>query len=217
MRILFLFITLGVCSCVDSTTPAQPAATSQEASIATPPPPEGPVLWPALPKGVAWALNSKESKIGFVGRKVTSQHEGGFTGLSGAAIVTDGVIQAASIDIDMSTTWSDHPRLTKHLLSDDFFDTEKHPQARFAAAEIEVGSAGTVTTHTIQGVLDMRGVLGRIRVPATISVADGAAHVKGNFHLNRQGWGIAYPGKPDNLIQDDVEIHIDLKFDQPTG
>ena len=173
--------------------------------------------WPTLATGTSWPLNIKESKINFIGRKITSQHEGGFTGISGSAIVADGKVQGATIDIDMSTTWSDNPKLTKHLLSNDFFAADKHPKARFATAEVDDGSAGTVTTHTIQGVLDMRGVLGRVRVPATMEIADGVAHIKGNFHINRQQWGVVYPGQPDNLIEDDVEIQIDLKFEQPAG
>ena len=130
--------------------------------------------------------------------------------------MVDGAITAADINIDMSSTWADHPKLTKHLLSADFFEATQFKTARFATSDVQAGSAGTVTTHTVQGVLELRGTLGRVRAPVTIEIDQEKATVNGNFHINRQQWGITYPGKPDNLIQDDVNIRIDLTFSAPT-
>jgi hypothetical protein len=49
----------------------------------------------------------------------------------------------------------------------------------------------------------------------TIEMGEEKATVHGNFQINRQQWGITYPGKPDNLIEDDVNIRIDLTFSAP--
>jgi polyisoprenoid-binding protein YceI len=217
MRTLFMLLALHLSACVDATPTSRSAESTEQHAEATPPSPELPAEWPTLPTGTAWPLSAEGSSIGFVGRKITGQHVGGFNGLTGSVIVVDGAVVGATVNVDMGTTWSDNAKLTKHLLSGDFFDATTHPSARFATADIQAGSAGTVTTHTIQGVLDMRGTLGRVRVPSTIEVEGETARVRASFHINRQQWGIKFPGKPDNLIQDDVEIQVDLKFEQPAG
>ena len=37
-----------------------------------------------------------------------------------------------------------------------------------------------------------------------------ATTVSASFDINRQNWGIAYPGKSDDLIKDDVQIRLNL-------
>ena len=215
MRSVFLSLVISLSACVGSPS-VQQNVESEEPMAATPRPPEGPVDWPKMPTGTTWTIDASESKIQFIGRKISGQHEGGFNSLSGSAIVVDGAITAADINIDMTSAWADHPKLTEHLLSTDFFDATQFKTARFATSDVQTGSAGTVTTHTIQGVLELRGTLGRVQAPLTIEMDSEKATVQGNFQINRQQWGITYPGKPDNLIQDDVNISINLTFSAPT-
>jgi hypothetical protein len=35
--------------------------------------------------------------------------------------------------------------------------------------------------------------------------------MKSEFDINRKDFGIVYPGKPDDLIRDEVVIRLDLK------
>jgi polyisoprenoid-binding protein YceI len=214
VRSVIIGLVISLSACVSSPS-VQPGAPLEEPLAATPPPPEGPVDWPKMPTGTAWAIDASQSKLTFIGRKISGQHEGGFKSLSGSAIVVDGAITAADINIDINSTWADHLKLTEHLLSADFFDATQFKTARFATSDVQAGSAGTVTTHTVQGVLELRGILGRVRAPVTIEMGEEKATVHGNFQINRQQWGITYPGKPDNLIEDDVNIRIDLTFSAP--
>jgi polyisoprenoid-binding protein YceI len=64
----------------------------------------------------------------------------------------------------------------------------------------------------VTGVLDFHGKRRPLSFPATVAVGETAITVSATFDINRQNWGVAYPGKPDDLIKDDVRIHLDLTF-----
>ena len=58
----------------------------------------------------------------------------------------------------------------------------------------------------------MHGKTRPLAFPATVTVGVSATTVTASFDINRQNWGIAYPGKPDDLIKDDVQIRLNLSF-----
>ena len=117
--------------------------------------------------------------------------------------------------IDLLSTQSDSAKLTKHLLSKDFFETEKFETAVFVSSEITSASDPGAVTHDVKGVLDLHGRQRPLSFPASITVGEAATTVTATFDINRQNWGISYPGSPDNLIKDDVQIRLNLSF--PTG
>lgn len=159
---------------------------------------------------VQYTLVTDQSKVDFVGSKVTGKHDGGFKSIKGTANVegTSPETSTVEIDIDMKSVWTDDERLTGHLKSADFFDVENHPNAKFVSTKIEKsGSAYTVT-----GNLTLHGQTKSIKFPATITLGDDTATVKADFSINRQDFGIAYAGKPDDLIRDDVVIKLDTTF-----
>lgn len=148
-----------------------------------------------------------ESKIGFVGSKVTGSHDGGFTNFSGTVSVADGkVVTPTEIKITMASTWSDAEKLTGHLKSPDFFDAEKFPTTTFTVTGIEAATDGQKVT----GNLALHGVTNSISFPAKIEVADASLTVKAEFAINRKDFAINYPGKADDLIRDNVVIKLDL-------
>lgn len=144
-----------------------------------------------------------ESKIGFVGSKVTGSHDGGFKKFAGKVSVADGKVTATAVKIAMDSTWSDSDRLTGHLKSADFFDAAKFPFATFTLT-------GIVQTN-VTGNLDLHGVTKSISFPADIQIADDAVTVKSEFAINRKDFSINYPGKTDDLIRDNVVLKLDLK------
>ena len=155
------------------------------------------------------AIDPSSSKIEFVGAKVTASHVGGFTDFSGKVDVGD-PIEASTIELTIQTTslFADKEKLTKHLKSPDFFDVGKFPTATFRSTEIKKDGAG----HTISGDLTLHGVTKRISFPATISATDSEVSAKAEFSINRQDFGIAYPGMPDDLIRDLVVIKLSLNL-----
>ena len=151
---------------------------------------------------------AEESRIDWVGSKVTGQHDGGFSSFDGEIILVDGdpAVSSVYILIDTNSIWSDNEKLTGHLKSGDFFDVETFPTAAFTSTSIEPGAEG----YTITGNLELHGVNKSITFPATIAVEDDGVKTQAEFFINRNDFGIVYPGKPDDLIRDEVVIRFDL-------
>lgn len=157
--------------------------------------------------GTAFVI-SDESSIGFVGSKVTGSHDGGFNAFDGEIIVPDGDIEKSSVTVTIDTTslWADHPKLTEHLKSPDFFDVANFPTARFTSTGIAKSEEG----YTLTGNLDLHGVTKSVSFPANISIEDGRVNAQAEFFVQRFDFGIVYPGKADDLIRDEVVIKLDL-------
>jgi polyisoprenoid-binding protein YceI len=153
---------------------------------------------------------TEQSKIGFIGSKVTGSHHGGFKKFSGHFTVKDGkpVGTDHRVVIDMSSTWADAEKLTGHLKSPDFFDVQKHPQAIFEVTELKENSAGN---YTVSGNFNLHGVEKNISFPATVSQDGDTVNIDAKFDINRKDFAINYPGKTDDLIRDQVVIELDLE------
>lgn len=147
---------------------------------------------------------TKDSKIGFVGSKITRKHIGGFTEFSGTVSIVDGKMIAVKTLIDMSSVETDHPRLTAHLKTADFFDIAIFTEASFTSSKIEDG--------VIYGVLDFHGFQNELSFPAEITVEGDTARIVASFTIDRQLWSVAYNGRSDDLIKDAVVIELDVHY-----
>jgi polyisoprenoid-binding protein YceI len=158
-----------------------------------------------------YVITPENSKIEFIGSKVTGSHNGSFKKFSGAIDYAGQTEKSrVSITIDMTSVETDTPDLTKHLKTADFFDVEKYPQAKFDSTEIKPGGEKGAT-HTITGNLTLHGLTKSITFPATITVSPGVITVQGNFAINRKDFGINFAGATDNLIRDDVVLKLDVR------
>ncbi len=163
-------------------------------------------------------ITSANSKIGFVASKVTGSHEGGFNTFSGALRLNPAKTEASHLDIDieMGSVFTDSEKLTGHLQTADFFLVEKYPAAKFVSTEIKPGGEGGAT-HTITGNLTLRGVTKTISFPAAVTVAATAVTAKAEFALPRLQFGVAYAGKADDLIRDNVIIKLNVNAPRPAA
>ncbi|HEU4403811.1 MAG TPA: YceI family protein [Polyangiaceae bacterium] len=157
-------------------------------------------------------IDPQASKVEFVGSKVTGKHEGSFPTFSGTIDLVGGKPESSKIKVEIDTTSmkTDDEKLTKHLGSPDFFDTQKYPKATFESTAIKAGGEKGAT-HTITGTLDLHGAKKTITFPATVAVGADAVTAKSEFSINRKDFGINYAGKPNDLIRDDVVIKLDIK------
>lgn len=176
----------------------KPAAVVKEAEGAKP---------PQASTGERYVIG-EGSKIGFVGSKVTGQHDGGFQSFTGEVSLVDGRPELSRIEIIINTAslWADNERLTNHLKSADFFDVETHPRAIFRSTAIVPEGVG----YRVTGDLDLHGVTKSISFPARISVEPDRVSSQAEFSIKRFDFGIAYPGKADDLIRDEVVVRLDL-------
>jgi len=157
-------------------------------------------------------IAANESKVGFVGSKVTGSHEGSFSSASGTIDLVDEKAEKSKVmvSIDTESVKTDNEKLTGHLKSPDFFDTAKFPKATFTSTEIKPGG-DKGATHTLTGDLDLHGVKKKISFPATIRVTPDSASTDAEFVINRKDFGIVYAGKADDLIRDEVVIKLSVK------
>lgn len=156
------------------------------------------------------AINPSNSKIEFVGAKVTASHDGGFTDFSGTVELGDPIEQSViDLTIQTASLYADKEKLTKHLKSPDFFDVEKFPTATFKSTSIEKTADG----HTITGNLTLHGVTKQVSFPATVTASEARVSANAEFSINRKDFDINYPGMQDDLIRDLVVIK--LKLDLP--
>lgn len=187
---------------------ADPAADAPQAEVSAPAPEETPAEEPAA--AMTYDELSADSKIGFVGSKVTGSHEGGFNTFTGSVAVAGDSPAGSSVEVEIDATslWADDDRLTGHLKSADFFDVENYPTATFQSSQIAANDDGT---YTVTGNLDLHGVTKQISFPASIELTEGGFVATAEFAIKRFDFGIEYPGKADDLIRDDVLIKLDLR------
>lgn len=170
-----------------------------------------PVASPAQAQGQKYLITPQNSKIEFVGSKVTGKHNGSFGDFSGQVDYT-GNPETSRVNITIKTDsiTTDTADLTKHLKTADFFDVAKYPEASFVSTAIKPGGDNGAT-HTVTGNLTLHGVTKAITFPATINVAPDVATVESSFSINRKDFGINYAGASDNLIRDNVVLTLHIR------
>jgi polyisoprenoid-binding protein YceI len=105
-----------------------------------------------IPAGT-WAVDPVHSSIGFAVthngvttfRSGFERYEARLSGGEGARL--EGTVEVESIEID-------EEMLKGHLLSPEFFDTQRFPQLRFTSTELSVGEDGTLR---VLGELEIHG------------------------------------------------------------
>ena len=162
---------------------------------------------------VEYSFDQSNSKVEWVGSKVTAKHEGSFKTFSGSVSLVDQAPEKSSVTVDIVTDSIDSPdgeKLVGHLKSADFFDGTKFPKATFASTEVKKGGEKGAS-HTITGNLTLHGVTKSISFPATVKTSGTGVEVDAEFAINRKDFGIVYAGKADDLIRDDVVIKLTIR------
>jgi polyisoprenoid-binding protein YceI len=154
---------------------------------------------------VKFVLSGDNTKLTFVGTKPNGKHDGGFKKLTGAATIdgADVTTMKIAVDIDMTSTWADNPKLTNHLKSPDFFDVKNNPKAKFVSTKI--GKNGDA--YTVTGKLTLNGKTKELSFPAKITLGGDSVSLSTSFKINRHDWGISY-GK--GMIDDDVTLAVSV-------
>jgi len=172
-----------------------------------------------------YTLDTKESKVLWVGKKVTGQHSGTLALSSGTITVNGSNILATDLTIDMTsilvTDIEDatyNQKLLGHLKSEDFFSVEKHPEAGFHATGFKAisGAKEGEDNYSVHGNLTIKGITHEISFPAMVAMKNGKLAVYGKAVIDRTKWDIRYgsgsffEGLGDHMIYDDIEITFAL-------
>jgi polyisoprenoid-binding protein YceI len=200
MGVVIVALTSVACDNNPSKGKAQAAAT------------EAVAVTPTAAEGVKYAFSNANSKVEFVGAKVTRKHDGSFKTFSGTVNLVDNdpTKSSVSVTIDVGSIQTDEEKLTSHLKTPDLLDVAKFPQATFSSTAVKAGG-DKGATHTVTGNLQLHGVTKSISFPATIKPSADAVEIDAEFAINRKDFGIVYPGMPDDLIKDDVLLKLQVR------
>ncbi len=200
-----------VIACADAAKDKSAAEVAPAPAVAAPP---APVAAP-LPAPLEGAQALKPSgTIGFTGAKVTKTHDGTAPGWKGEISVVNDAVARVWFEVDMATVSTGIAKLDGHLQSPDFFDVATIPTSRFVSTAITAGppadSKLAGATHTVEGDLTLHGQTRRLTFPAIVTVSPAEVVASTEFFINRKDFGIVYPGKPDDLIQDEVTLRVNM-------
>ncbi len=163
--------------------------------------------------GNTFSINADQSSVKWIGAKVSMKHNGTVKIKGGEITAKGGNITSGKFVIDMPTlenldldgAWK--AKLEGHLKSADFFEVDKYPDATFEIASVTKSEKN----YDVRGNLTIKGITKGISFPAEINF-DGETPVSatGTITINRQNWGIVYPGMADDLISDSVQFDVNL-------
>jgi polyisoprenoid-binding protein YceI len=198
-------------SCAD-TPPADEATASAALTTA---PAEGSVLQADL----------QNSKIEWHGAKpIGSGHTGTIAITKGNLVMQGQHITGGSFTMDVnSMTPQDqdaahNAKLKGHLLSPDFLEAEKYPEATFEITGVKaVTDAASLenkeATHIITGNATLKGITKSVSFPAKVSLNDDKVTADAVFNIDRTDWGINYQsdaGIKDKFIKKEINLNIHL-------
>lgn len=182
------------------------------------------LLWSPLASAQTYKLDPAKSKIEWVGKKVTGQHNGSLQVQSGSVTLDNGQVKAGDFVIDMQSIKvldlqdaGPNEKLTNHLKSDDFFSVAAHPTSQFKITSAKTVSPGRVD---VTGDLTIKGITKPITIPATLKQEGDKLSAKGEVKVDRTLYNVRYgsgkffQGLGDKLISDDFELKLDLHADK---
>lgn len=165
-------------------------------------------------EGTELAVNTAESKVMWLGKKVSGEHFGDIAISSGTLVVSGDQLVGGNFVIDMNTINTQDmegeykEKLDGHLRADDFFDVANHPESTFVITTVTPAETGVVT---ISGNLTIRGTTKNITFDAqVIELSETAANVTADFNIAREDWGVNYSGQADDLISKEINFKITL-------
>jgi polyisoprenoid-binding protein YceI len=169
-----------------------------------------------VPAGT-WTVDPVHSSIAFsithnnvaTFRSQFTSYEATLTGGEQPQLV--GTVDVASIDID-------EPQLKGHLMSPDFFDTERHPKLTFTSTRLDVAEDGSVR---LAGELEIKG--NKREVEATGRFGELGADLGGNPRValsvstavDRRDFGLDFNAdlpSGGQVLEWEVAINVDLEL-----
>jgi polyisoprenoid-binding protein YceI len=167
-----------------------------------------------------YKVDTKQTKVNWVGRKVVGEHSGNISIsegklLAGAKGLTGGtfVMDMKSITNTDLTDAGYNAKLVGHLKSDDFFGTDKYPTATL---KIKNATKTAGDEYKVKGDLTIKGITKEVEFPATVKISEKDVKAKAKILVDRTKYDIKYGSGSffDNLgdkaIENNFELNVDL-------
>ena len=156
-----------------------------------------------------------QSKIQWVGKKVTGSHDGTIDVKSGEIILKDGKLAGGSFLVDTRsikvldiTDAATNAQMAGHLASDDFFSSQKFPEA---ALDII-----SVNGNFIDANLTIKGISNRIHFEAVVQANGTHLTASAKLLVDRTNYemkfrsGNFFENLGDTLIYNDFELNVTI-------
>lgn len=171
-------------------------------------------------KTKVFKVDTEQSKLSWVGKKVTGEHSGNIK-IKEGKLRTDGkkltggdfVIDMTSITVTDITNPEYNQKLVGHLKNDDFFSTDKFPESTLTIMKATALENGE---YKLKGILTIKGVKNEIEFPAKVEMGEKEIKATAKIIVDRTKFGIKYGSKSfieglgDKAIYDDFEMNVDL-------
>jgi len=167
-------------------------------------------------------LDKNSGVVTWKGRKFTGEHQGTLKIKSGNLVFDKQTLVQGKIVIDMAslncTDIKDpeyNTKLIRHLKSEDFFSTQKHPYATIDIKSVLPAKGGG---HEVHGNLTIKGITHPVIFKADIKNEKKYIKVASNLTFDRTKWDIRYKSKKffnslgDKFIYDEVNLNINFKI-----
>lgn len=166
-----------------------------------------------------YTVDTQASKVEWIGKKVTGQHNGTVALKSGSLTYDGGKLTGGSFTVDMTSIACEDlegeykGKLEGHLKSDDFFGVEKYPTATFKIAKVKSLGAGK---YTVTGDLTIKGKTESIEFPAQLVEANGKVTGVASLTIDRSKFDVRYGSGSffddlgDKTIYDDFELTVNI-------
>ena len=161
-----------------------------------------------------------ESKVTWLGKKVTGEHTGTIKIASGGLQFNEDKLVGGSFEIDMKSIENAdvenqeyNQKLVGHLKSDDFFGVEKYPRAILVVTDVNQKSA---SKYHVKGDITIKGITKSIEFPVEVSLMESKAVASASLTIDRSefdvryGSGSFFDGLGDKMIYDDFRLDVTI-------
>jgi len=160
-----------------------------------------------------FTIVSAQSNIAWAGKKVTGAHNGTIAIKEGELILNGGQLAGGEVLVDMAsikildvTDPATNAQFAGHLASDDFFSTEKYPEAT-----LEITA---VSGKHVEGRLTIKGISHPVGFDAAVNINGDVLTATGKLVIDRTKYGMRFRSGNffkdlgDTLIYNDFELTI---------
>ena len=162
-----------------------------------------------------------KSTIDWTGKKVTGAHNGTIAIKAGTLLLNDNnqlsggnfIIDTSSIKITDIEDAATNAQFASHLFSEDFFATDRFPEASFRITEAEqvIGDH-----YEITGDLTIKGITNQVSFDANVHAKDDVVTASGKILVDRTKYDIKFrsgnffTNLGDTLIYNEFELDVNL-------
>jgi polyisoprenoid-binding protein YceI len=168
------------------------------------------LLVPMIADAGNWQVDEARSKIGFQYQAMGATLDGEFPRYQADIQLDPARPQQATIVMDVTTASTDagNPDATAEVASPLFFDSRRHPTARFASTRIQAQGNGR---FLVDGRLSVKGITRPAQVPVLLKAEGGNQRLTGTFTLKRLDFRIGEGMWSDtSALANDVRVAFSL-------